>query len=547
MGQCVEKIPCPNCGSSDALQVFKEDDGTFNGLCFACHKYYHDPYCLETRQERKVVSSNIRPIELPIGAIPDRKIYIEACEEYNVRVAYSEEDGETVVKSYYPDTKEGDIVGWEERDHINKRFSAIGNRKGALDLWGKPVAQRNNSKKLFITEGRLDTLSLYQSIIDHTSAKWKHLKPSVVSLTRGAAGAVKDLINNREFVESFDEVILVFDNDKAGRKAVKEVTKTFPLFKSVELQLKDANDMIMAGRSRELYEQCVWNSQVVRQGTVLDVSDFIEDALIRPKMGIETPWPTVTKLTYGFRPHTIHIVGAAPKIGKSDHEYQIIHHMAYNMGVKVGVFDLENPPQKTAKKIASKQAGLDYTRPDSEYDDEDLRHHLEELQGVVKFYDRGASRDWADIRGAMEEMHLLDGVTFFTLDPITALISRFTSSEANDALNEIMTDMADFVQKFPVTLINYSHVNPKRKGSKPHEEGGRVLSSEFTGSRALEKWAHYGWGLRRDRSPDCPLEEQNISHLDLLFDRDFGNSGTTTLFFNKEDMSYSEITNRGSL
>lgn len=544
MGTLIEKISCPKCGSGNGLQVW-EEDGAFNGTCFACSRYFSDPYRGNTatppadREKREF--TNMKPEELPTGSIPERGIKLESNSDYGVRVAYSEMDGRTVTKSYYPDTKEGIIVGWEERDHVNKRFSAIGDRKGSLELWGSQLAKKNHGKKLFITEGRLDAISLYQTIIEHNSVKWKHLKPSVVSLTRGASGAVKDLINNRKFVESFGEVILVFDNDEAGKKATTDVIKTFPLFKSVTLPLKDANDMLMKGRSKELYDECMWNSQIVRQGTVLDVSDFIEDALIKPKMGIETPWPNVTRLTYGFRPHTIHIVGAAPKIGKSDHEYQIIHHLAYNLGKKVGVFDLENPPAKTAKKVASKQAGIDFTRPDAVYETSTLRTNLEKMDGIVKFYDRGASRDWLDIRGAMEEMHLLDGVDFFVLDPITALISRFTSSEANDVLNEICTDMADFVHKFPVTLINYSHVNPKQKGSKPHEDGARVLSSEFTGSRAMEKWFHYGWGIRRNRSPDCPFEEQNISHLDLLFDRDFGNTGTTKLFFNKANMRYLEV------
>jgi len=117
-------------------------------------------------------------------------------------------------------------------------------------------------------------------------------------------------------------------------------------------------------------------------------------------------------------------------------------------------------------------------------------------------YDRGASRDWIDIRIAIEEMYLLDGIRIFTLDPITALISRYKASDANDLLNEICTDMADLVQKYPITIFNYSHVNPKPKGIKSHEDGARVLSSEFTGSRAMEKWFHYGWGIRRNRSPD---------------------------------------------
>ena len=208
------------------------------------------------------------------------------------------------------------------------------------------------------------------------------------------------------------------------------------------------------------------------------------------------------------------------------------------MGEKVGVFDLENPPQKTCKKVASKFAGLDYTKPDSIYEDDDLRRHMMTMDGKVRFYDRGASRDWADIRIAIEEMHLIDGIWIFVLDPLTALVSRYTSSEANDKLNEICTDIADLLYKYPIALLMYTHVNPKQKGQKPHEKGAPVLSSEFTGSRAMEKWLHYGWGIRRDRSPES--EAPNTSHLDLLFDRDFGNSSSVELYFDNDNMSYLE-------
>jgi twinkle protein len=548
MGRCIEKIPCPSCGSSDALQVFQEEDGSYNGLCFACNRYYHDPYNGSVGEKEVVcISSSIDPTKLPEGSIPERKIRLESSQEYGVRVAYSEEDGRTVVKSYYPDTKEGVVTGWEERDHVSKKFLSIGDRKGSVELWGTNVAKRNNGKKLFITEGRLDTLSLYQAILDHTSTKWAHLKPSVVSLTRGAAGAVKDLVNNREFVESFDEVILVFDNDEAGKKAVRDVTKTFPLFKSVELPLKDANDMVMGGRGKELYDKAMWGAQVVRQAEVVDVSDVIEDALIRPEIGVPTPWPAVNKLTYGLRPHTIHILGAGVKAGKTDHEYQLIHHLVLNEGQKVGIFDLENPPQKTVKKIASKEAGKDFTKPDCEYEDDELRGQLQKLDGKIRMYDRGASRDWADIRAAMTEMFLLDDIKFFFIDPLTALVSRYSASEANDILNEISTDIADLVYKYPITLFCYSHVNPKPKGAKTHEQGGRILTGEFTGSRGMERYFHYAWGIRRDRSPECPLKEQDVSYLDLLFDRDFGNSGTVKLFYNKGNVSYLEMGNQGRL
>jgi twinkle protein len=211
----------------------------------------------------------------------------------------------------------------------------------------------------------------------------------------------------------------------------------------------------------------------------------------------------------------------------------------------VGVYDLEVHPINTSKQIVSKEVGVNFLRPDVEYSDEDLANSLRRLRDTgVQFYDRAGSRDWADIRNSMEEQHLLDGVCEFFLDPLTALISKYSASEANDALNTIMTDMADMVFKHPITIFCFSHVNNKPKTSTPHERGGKVLSSEFTGSRSLEKWSNYGFGLNRDRSEECPLEEQNISYLSMLYDRDFGRSTNIPLFYDERTTRYLEATGR---
>jgi twinkle protein len=543
------RLPCDECGSSDGIQLFQQEDGSVDARCFACpdggRHIPNDPRegvqeaPVEKKQLKKDHSAMMKAIpDLPIRALEDRAISLATCEYFGVRVSLSEKDRTTVTHHYYPDTKGGEVCGYEVKRVADKAFSAVGDRKGAVELWGTAQAKSLTAKKLFITEGRCDAMALFQAIVENLPKKWSHLTPAVVSLTRGAGGALKDILSNRKFVESFKEVVLVLDQDGPGIDAMQKILKTFPTFKVAKLPMKDANDMILAGRGKELADLVTWNAVVERQGQVVDVRDFIEDALVRPEMGVPTPWPSVTKATYGYRPHTIHIIGAAPKIGKSDHEYQNIEWLANVQNQLVGVFDLENPPKKTAKKIASKFAGLDYTKPDSVYETPELRAHLMQMDGRVRFYDRGASRDWPDIRIAMEEMHLLDGINFLFLDPLTALVSRYTSSQANDMLNEICTDIADFVYKHPVTLFIYTHVNPKQKGSKTHEEGARVLSGEFTGSRAMEKWFHYGWGIRRDRSPDS--EAPNTSYLDMLFDRDFGESLTCELYFNKDNMSYLE-------
>ena len=545
-GQCEYKTSCPDCGSSNGNQVYSYETKANDSYCFACDTYHPSNTNITNNKlnYKADVMNDLEQIKsLPILAIPDRKISKETSETYRVRASLSQEDGKTITHLYSPDTLSGQLCGYEVRDFKNKAFLSAGSRKGGLDLWGSYVAKKNGVK-LFITEGRLDCMALYQVLDSLSPEKYKQYKPNVVSLTRGASGALKDIINNREYVESFKEVILCFDQDDAGKAATKQVLQAFPLFKVAKLPLKDACDMLVAGREDELYKACLWDSKQERQGEVVDVHDIIENAMLKPEMGLSFPWPTVTKACFGIRPHTCHVVGAAPKTGKTDHQHQLVHHLVYNEKVKVGMFDLENSPVKTAKKLASKQAKKDFTRPDTIYEDSELRSTLESLDGKVRFYDRSGSRDWEDIRTAITEMHLLDGINIFIIDPITALISRFSSSEANDELNRICTDVSDLCSLYPITLFFYSHVNPKPKTSTPHEKGARVYSSEFTGSRAMEKWFHYGHGISRNRTDECPEERKNISEFYMLFDRDFGQSYTCDVYFDETTVTYLEP-NRG--
>jgi len=544
-GKPAYKTPCPECNSSDARQVFLHPDGMEDAYCFACETYF--PMDREQKQATVVPIERAKPMSydkefinsLPSKALTDRKIRQEIVERFNVKTALCEKDGKTIQEHYYPDCKDGKVVGYEIKQVSPKSFTSVGDRKGELDLWNQNKCP--TAKKIFITEGRLDAMALYQTIIDKRPKKYSAYDPAVVSLTRGASGAVKDLLANKKFLDKYDEVILCFDQDDAGKSAVKEVLKVFPKYKVVSMSEKDACDMLLANKEDELYTAAVWDSEYTRQGEVVDVSDIISKAMERPKMGISFPWPTVTQACFGLRPHTLHCIGAAPKIGKTDHQHQLVHHLIYKENQIIGMFDLENSPVRTAKKIASKEALIDFTRPDKEYEDSLLHDTLVSLQGKVRFYDRGASRDWEDIRIAIEEMHLLDGINIFIIDPLTALISRYSSSEANDKLNEICTDMADLVQNFPITILCYSHVNPKPKSSKSHEQGGKVYSSEFTGSRAMEKWFHYGHGISRDRSDDCPMDRKNISEFYMLFDREFGQSYKCDVKFTEETVQYLEM------
>jgi len=542
-GTPLYKVNCVDCGSSDAKQIFEKQDGSTNSYCFACEKF--DPM---TNDIAPIKSVPVKPKifnlndynKLPSADISDRGLKKETVALFGVKLEFDEATGK-ISKHYYPDTKQGKVTGYEVRSVADKLFSSLGDRRGAVDLWGREIALKNGSNKLFITEGRCDAMALYQCIVENTAPKYKNYLPSVVSLTRGASGGHKDIINNRSFIEKYREVVLVLDNDKAGEKVTKDILKSFPSFKVCKLPLKDANDMLLAGRGKELYQAAVWDSTIQRLGETISVDDaLIEEALTRPVMGLSYPWPSLDRLTYGIRESTIIILGAAPKQGKSEFKNQLVHHLTMFHGKQVGVYDLEAHPIKTLKQVASKEAKTNFLKPDNVYCDDLLRDTLNKFKGKISLYDRAGSRNWEDIRVAIEEQYLLDGIQHFFLDPLSALVSRLNSSEGNDELNLILTDMADLVNKYPITIFAFTHLNPKMKGVKSHEEGGKVLSQEFSGSRACEKWSNLGLGIERDRSDACPEEKRNYSKLKILYCRDWGNYGSVDMFYNTETTEYLE-------
>jgi hypothetical protein len=58
----------------------------------------------------------------------------------------------------------------------------------------------------------------------------------------------------------------------------------------------------------------------------------------------------------------------------------------------------------------------------------------------------------------------------------------------------------------------------------------------------MEKWSHYGHGISRDRTDECPPERKNVSEFYMLFDREFGNTYTCEVYFDTPTVTYLEPT-----
>ena len=165
----------------------------------------------------------------------------------------------------------------------------------------------------------------------------------------GAAGAKKALAKQLEWLEKFESVVLMFDNDEAGIKAIEECVSLFQPGKAkiCKLPLKDANDMLLENRSSELVD-AIWGAKVYRPDGIVDGRDLWD--LISTEDTSEScdyPYQGLNDKTLGIRKGEIVTITAGSGIGKS----QLCRELAYHLMLQektVGYIALEENNKRSA-------------------------------------------------------------------------------------------------------------------------------------------------------------------------------------------------------
>jgi twinkle protein len=460
-----------------------------------------------------------------VQALPKRGISEETCAKWGYKIGKLK--GKTVQIANY--IKDGRIVAQKIRG-ADKSFHIVGDGKN-MGLYGQHL-WRNGGLRVVITEGEIDALSVSQ-VQNH---KW-----AVVSIPKGCNGAKKALQEELAWLEEFEEVVLMFDNDEAGNLAIEDCVGLFTpgKLKIARLPLKDANEMLKANRGDEIIK-AIWDAKVYRPEAVRSVMDVYEEAIEIPTMGIPWPWPSLTELTYGIQRKIAYYLGAGVSIGKTNWAKELQSHLVNVHNLPVGVFMLEESNGRTLKGIAGKFVGKAFHKPDGSFTQQELTDAIQALEGKVYLYNHATSgTEWDDIKKAIRYMVVSLGIKDIFLDNLTVLVAHLPSSEANDEVNRIAKDISELLQELDFTLYGFSHLNPPSTGQS-HERGGRVLASQFTGSRGLMRFGQYLFGLSRNLDPELEPEERNVAVFEVIKDRDYGHVGRFDIHYNPETDQFLE-------
>jgi twinkle protein len=500
------KEPCPQCGSKDNLARYS--DG--HGHCFGCAYYEHGDGERASVPQREKKAMGMVTGE--VRALAKRGINEETCRHWNYRVG--EFKGRTVQAANYYDA-DGNVVAQKLRfppDADGKKdFVVTGDLKKALPLYGQWL-WRDGGKQLVITEGEIDALSVSQL----QQNKWP-----VVSVPNGAQGAAKAIAKAIEWVERFDRVVFLLDNDEPGREAAKTCASLLSpgrAFIGVIPGFKDANAALQEGKGK-LVIDAIWGAKEQRPDGVVSVDSLIDLACSPLVTGIEWPWPTLTEKTYGIRRKELYGYGGGTGVGKTTIFKEVELHLM-EKGHKVGIMHLEEPPAHTLKVLAGMRDGCRYHVPGVEFDADKLRATAQWFDGKAFFYDHFGAMDFDTIREKMRYMVLALGCRDIFLDHLTALAASIDDDERK-AIDKIMAELGTLVQQLDITIHYISHLATPE--GKSHEEGGRVQERHFRGSRSIAYWSNFLFGLERDKQ-----NTEGVTTFRVLKDRYTGDANGVT-------------------
>lgn len=501
------------CGSSDGAARYSS--GWIH--CFVCGENYRDPEAPDDGSFRPIQRTE-RMGDKPFvrgeyHALQARDISEDVAKRYHYQVGtvpsdYPAKEGTTLhrmrgktvqIENYYEDNE---LVGQKLRDK-DKNFAVIGTTKDIL--WGRHCVP-SGQKLLVITEGAIDAMSYAEA-----RKNWP-----AVSIPNGADSAKNAILANLDYLESFEKVVLCFDNDKAGQKAIEECKGILSPGKmfvgNLPGEYKDMNDALMAGDVKAILN-AVFNAESVRPDGLVEVDDILEEALRPIEYGL--PWfiDELTHLTYGRRRREVYTIGAGTGVGKTDF---LTEQIAYDVNVlkeKVGVLFLEQKPTETVKRIAGKIGNRRFHIPNSGWTTEELIASANPMKGKVVFYDSFGETDWEQVKVRIRHMAMSAGIYIFYLDHLTAMAD---TSDEKGSLEQIMKEIASLANELDLIIHLVSHLSTP--DGTPHEEGGRVMIRHFKGSRSIGFWSYYMFGMERAQQAEDE-EERHTTTFRVLKDR----------------------------
>jgi twinkle protein len=443
-------------------------------FCFACQTYGHTEEVVHNHR----MSTNVQ-LKGTAERLPKRGISEKVCQQYKIY-----RDGD-VLRFHYFDSS-GILKGCKVKTK-NKVFSYEGEVPGTF--FGQHLFPATG-KRVVVTEGELDAASCQEVM-----SGWP-----MVSLPGGAAAARKSIQRNLEWLQGYEEIVLFFDNDEAGRKATEEAASVLPPGKckiaSLQGDYKDASDALTANDS-EAIRRAIWDAKPYRPDGIVDGKTLINLVTTPlPPSEHDYPFEGLQKKLRGIRLGELVTVTAGSGIGKSSFCKELATSLL-KKGERVGYIALEESNRRTALGLMSSAVGKSLHIGEHERSTLTEAYNATLANWNLFLFDGFGSFDPDIVYNRIEYLACgLDTRVIF-LDHLSILLSGLDGDERR-MLDVTMTRLRSLVERTGIAMFLVSHLR-RTTQDKNHEEGARVTLGQLRGSASIAQLSDAVVGLERDQ------------------------------------------------
>ncbi len=539
-------LPCPACGSSDAVSSYT-DGGAY---CHKCNtpfdnKQYHEQAGIllpsdGTGTERPTTPTNPSAFKVPeeFEFSQDQHRYIPAqiLRHYGTRLT-SKGDVFFPLRDRDSSVLSGGKVCKAERIEGKKQILALGSNQNS-GLFGQHLFP-TKGKRLVITEGEIDAMSVYHML---------NKRDPVVSVCNGTGSAVKDIKRNLDFIEGFGEVVICFDNDKPGQEKAKEVAMLLTPGKAHIVPLvkyNDPNEYLKHGDLKE-FVSCYWDRKRMAPDGIVNLADIFDDLLADDELpSIPYPWAGLNEMLDGIRDAELVTITSGSGMGKSSVMRELEYWMLTETKDMIGILALEETPVRTTQGIMGIHCNTQLHR--KKYRDlvskEDYKAAFKATAGTGRLvaYDHFGSTSGDNLIAQIRYMVKALGCKRVILDHLSIVVSsQEDGGDERKNIDSIMTKLRQLVQETGISMFLVSHLR-RVGGDKGHENGSEVSLSHLRGSQSIAQLSDAVIGLERDQQAQCE-KAANLTKVRVLKSRYTGQTGIAThLWFDPETGRLLEI------
>lgn len=504
---------CGVCSSSDGRAV--HEDGS--SYCHVCKTYRK----LDKNFEGGSMTIQQRASPSTAGKEPYYEGEPQAVRGYSEKTAkffgiLVDDDGD-IVYPYY--SEGGELVKTKIRKNNKekKQFTQTGNTRGDFLLFGMDKFG-TGGKLLTIVEGQDDVAAAYELNGGFP----------VISVD-SAATAVSDVKKHLDYIESYDKIVVAFDNDEAGREATQKVCEVLPpnkTFVASWTSYKDPNDYLI-NRDSQAFKRDFWNMRKYSPAGLVRFSEalpFLEyhtglEKLPLPKsMGL-----LESMLGGGPARGEITVFGALTSIGKTTLVNNLVHGFLKDTKSTVSYLGLETTVGKVTNDLLSLEAGVtvkSYAEALPIYESVEWKDRLNIINHMGSF-------DMETLMKRLRSTIVATGSDVFILDPLQQALEDL----GNDTVKLFMDNLLKIANQTNVSFVITSHMR------KPDDKNPHAVSEyDLLGSSAINQVAFNTILLSRDKMhPDEYVKNSTRMQLAkcrrtgvtgeagwLLFDKDSG-------------------------